>query len=145
MVAVKSSLVANSTEVRNHWSEYTEEVVRDHPLFIKRLRDYLFMTNIEQLMVLLEAYNFSADYSYEDDGTIAISLNEIDLVLGAASLEEAKLVLGRDILEYAEDWIRQGWYNTKNRRKHLPYVLKALLINDAKKLGESIICQVGEA
>ena len=36
------------------------------------------------------------------------------------------------------------WSAAPNRKNHIPYVLRALIINDADRIGDSIECQVGK-
>jgi len=49
------------------------------------------------------------------------------------------------ILEYSEDYYKdfeiwaKGW-----RIPHIPYVLKALMLNDLEKIGGLITCRPGE-
>lgn len=40
--------------------------------------------------------------------------------------------------------VRKEWSSAPNRKKHIPYTFKALIIDDVEKLGESIICQDGK-
>lgn len=136
----------NATAVRQDWSTVIENVVRDRPQFIKRTRDYLVLADIKLFESLLSAYQFSADMYVEADGSVTMSLDEIDLVENAKSQEAASLLLGKAILEYAEEFYDEFslWSAAPNRKSHIPYVLKALIINDAKKIGDSIICQAGK-
>jgi hypothetical protein len=87
----------------------------------------------------------SAKLLREDDGSVTLSLNELDLVENGKTEAEARLALGESILDYAEDFSDdfEYWSAAPNRKDHLPYVLKALSIHDAKILGDSIKCQAG--
>ncbi|MDR1930430.1 MAG: hypothetical protein LBQ44_07350 [Treponema sp.] len=135
----------NATEVRNRWSEYSDRVIREKPLFIKKTREYLFLSSFEQLDIILEAYGFTAKQYTETDGSVTLSLNEIDLIENGDTETNARLAMGRAILDYAEEYFNEFrfWNAAPNRKKHLPYILKALIINDAKTLGDMLVCQVG--
>jgi hypothetical protein len=135
----------NATEVRNNWSEYSDKVIREKPLFIKKTREYMFLSSLEQLCLILDGYDFSANLLKEENGSVTASLNEIDLIENADSEEGARLALGKSLLDYAEDYFDdfKVWNAAPNRKKHLPYVLKALTINDAALIGKSLICQHG--
>jgi len=79
----------------------------------------------------------------EADGSVTLSLNEIDLVENGKDESEARTKLAASILEYAEDYYNDFtyWGTAPNRRSHVPYVFKALFIGDIQKIGESIRCQ----
>ncbi|MDO4379730.1 MAG: hypothetical protein Q4D20_02535 [Clostridia bacterium] len=137
----------NSTQVRKNWSQAVDDVIREKPIFVKRTRDCFCMINDDMLLQLLSNCNYTAEEYVEDDGSITLSLNEIDLVENAETIEEAKTALGKAILEYADEYYGdlQYWSTAPNRKAHMPYVFKAIILNDAKKIGECIKCQVGES
>ena len=95
---------------------------------------------------VLETYKFTADRYIEDNGSVTLCLNEIDLAVNAGSEEEAIEKMSADILEYAGDYYNffDRWYASDNRRGHLPYVIKAIMLNDTEKIGGIITCRPGE-
>ena len=136
----------NATDVRRDWSAVIDTVVREKPAFIKRTRDQLILANTSTLMTLLEAYSFSASQFMEDDGSITISLDAIDLAENALTLQEAVNKMASAILEYATDYYNDfAFWSRGNRVSHVPYVLKALILNDLQKIGELIKCQPGKS
>ena len=139
-------LTMNATDVRKNWSEVSDNVVRVKPQFIKRTRDYMILTNIEFMEDLLDVYTFSATEFEETNGSITLSLNELDLVENAPTLKEAKHMLAKSILEYATEFYEEFkvWSAAPNRKKHIPYVFKALIMDDVQKIEECIICQAGK-
>ena len=135
----------SSTDVRRDWSKVIDTVIREKPAFIKRTRDELFLSNINVLLSLLEAYEFTATKYIEDDGSITLSSDSIDLVENAKSESEAILQLSKSILEYANDYYNDfSYWSRGNRASHIPYVLKALIINDPHKIGGLLKCHPGE-
>jgi hypothetical protein len=102
--------------------------------------------NSEILEILLSPYTFTADRYVEDDGSITLSLDEIDLVESGKDDAEAIINMAKDILVYAEHYLEfyEKWVSASNRKGHIPYVLKALMINDVEKIGELIVCRPGE-
>lgn len=135
----------NATDVRRDWSLVIDSVVREKPAFIKRTRDELFLSDISAVALLLEAYEFNAIIYAEDDGSITLSLEEIDLVENAPSESEAIIQLSKSIQEYANDYYNDFSYWCRgNRKSHFPYVLKALILNDADKIGGLIKCHHGK-
>lgn len=136
----------NATDVRRDWSAIMENVVREKPQFIKRTRDYMVLADVKLFENLLSAYHFTADRFIEEDGSITISLKELDLVENAQTEVEARELLGKSVLDYSEDYYNEFtlWSAAPNRKNHIPYVLKALIIDDAGKIGDSIECQAGK-
>ena len=136
-------LIMNATDVRKDWSAVIDNVVRIKPQFFKRTRDCLMLTDVRFLLTMLSAYQFTATIYKEEDNTVTISLNEIDLVENAETEELAKQQLAESIIEYAEDYYNDFayWSSASNRVEHMPYVIKALILNDAQQIGEQIVCQ----
>lgn len=139
-------LTMNATDVRKNWSEVSESVIREKPQFIKKTRDYMMLSNMEFMNVLLSGYQFTAVKYVESDGSVTLSLNEIDLVENADSEEEAIKAMSASILEYAVDFYKDFnfWSSANNKKSEIPYVFKALILDDVAKIGECIKCQVGE-
>jgi len=104
------------------------------------------LSNIKIIENLLEAYKFTADKYVEEDGSITLGLVEIDLAENGKDEDEAIRKMAEGILEYAEDYYSffDEWYHSTNRRSHLPYVVKVLILNDVDKIRELITCQPGE-
>jgi hypothetical protein len=141
-------LTLKATDVRRDWSTVMETAVREKPQFIKRTRDYMVLADLKFFENLLSAYQFTADEFTEVDGSITLSLNEIDLIENGKTEAEARNSLGRSILEYAEDFYKEFtlWSAAPNRKNHIPYIFKALSIDDSSKIGDSLVlCQAGKS
>ena len=143
---MKDMITLNATDVRNDWSTVVDTVVREKPQFIKRTRDCMLLSNIKLMETLLTAYTFTAEKFIEDDGSITLSLDQIDLVENAETESEAILLLAQAIIDYSEDYYNN--YNlysvAPNRKSHIPYVFKSLIIDDVNKIGELIQCHNGK-
>ena len=139
-------LTVNATDVRKDWSLVVDQVIREKPQFIKRTRDYMMLSDVRFLEVLLSGYSFSAERFAEEDGSITLSLNEIDIIENGKSEEEAKQKLAQSIIDYAEEFYSdfKYWSTAPNRIPHIPYVFKALILDDVEKIGEQIKCRDGE-
>jgi hypothetical protein len=138
--------ILNATDFRKEFSQTIDSAIREKPQFIKRTRDHLFLADFKFIDTLLSAYTFTAKRYVEDDGSVTLSLNEIDLAENSETDEAAKMKLAKSILQYAEDYYNEFeiWNAAPNRKGHIPFVFKALLIDDVKKIGELIQCQDGE-
>ncbi len=139
-------IMMNATDVRKEWSSVVDKVVRDKPQFIKRTRDRMWLSNLDIMEEILSVYQFTAEKFIEEDSSVTLSLNEIDLVENASSEREARRLMAYAIMEYASDFYKDYsyWSSAPNRRRHIPYIFKALITDDVDKLGESIICQNGK-
>ena len=137
--------IMNATAVRNDWSSVAESVIREKPAFIKRTRDYMFLSDFSVMESLLSAYSFNAEVFTENDASVTISLDEIDLVENAEDIPSAINKMANAILEYSEDFYKEFSYWSKGSGKsHIPYVFKALILNDVNKIGGLIKCRLGE-
>ena len=143
---MRDMLTLNVTDVRKEWSTVIDNTIREKPQFIRRTRDYMMLADIEFLEILLESYKFTANKLIEKDKSITLVLNEIDLIVNAKTEEEAKTKLAEEILEYAEDFYNEFnvWSIAPNRKAHIPYVFKVLILDDIKKIEELISCQNGK-
>jgi len=138
-------LTINATQARNEWSSIVDTTIREKPQFIKRTRDKLILADINLISELLSAYTFSANVFKEDNGSVTMSLNEIDLVENGDDEQDALYKLATSILEYAEDYYSDFLYWSRgDRASHKPYVLKALISNDIIEIGSMIKCHPGE-
>lgn len=139
-------IIVNATDVRKEWGSFIDSIIREKPKIVKRSRDYIFASSIDMLKEILKPYTFTAEMYKEDDGTVTISLNEIDLVENAPSKEEALKKLAYAVVEYARDYYDdfQYWFSAPNRKLHLPYVLHVLLQGNIEGVKRLIKCQHGE-
>lgn len=139
-------LTLNATDFRKEFSQTIDSAVREKPQFIKRTRDHLMLADVDFIDAILSAYNFTAKKYIEDDDSVTLSLNEIDLAENGGTEKEARKKLAESIIEYAEDFYNEFelWSAAPNRRDHIPFVFKALIIDDTDKIGDLIQCQNGE-
>lgn len=136
----------SATDIRKEWSAAIDSVVREKPLFIKRTRDYVVMSDVGTIECILEAYEYIADKYIEDDGSVTLSLRKMDLVENAPDEKSAIKKLAESIYEYAKEFYEEFslWSKAPNRKHHVPYVLRAIMLNDAKELESMILCQDGK-
>ncbi len=91
---------------------------------------------------ILQAYPFTALRYMEGDGSVTLSLNEIDIIENGKDEQEARLNMGKAILEYALDYYNEYemYSHSPNRKKHIPYIFKAMIIDSPKKIGDMLQC-----
>ncbi|RKJ42701.1 hypothetical protein D7X98_18865 [bacterium 1XD8-76] len=139
-------LMEQATTVRKQWSAVCDSVIHEKPKFIKRTRDRMWFSNLETISDILQVYQFTVLKYIEDDGSITFSLNEIDLVENGKNEQEVRLNMGKAILEYALDYYNEYemYSRSPNRKKHIPYIFKALIMDDPEKIGDMLQCQDGK-
>lgn len=140
-------IIEKATDVRKEWSAVCDSVIHDKPKFIKRTRDKMWFSNLDTMAEILKAYTFTANMLIEEDGSVTLSLNEIDLIENGADETAARLALGTAILEYSAEYYNNYTFysHSPNRKGHVPYIFKALIMDNPKEIGESILCQDGES
>ena len=139
-------LMEQATNVRKEWSAVCDSVIHNKPKFIKRTRDKMWFSNLEIMSEILEAYHFTAKRFQEADGSITLSLNEIDLIENGIDEKTARVNLGNAILEYSLDYYNEYelYSHAPNRKGHIPYIFKALIIDSPEEIGALIECQDGK-
>ena len=121
-------LIEKASDVRQHFSEFIDTVVRDRPGFLARNRDILATLNLEHLQVLLESLQFHANIRQDEHGDYVGTLQEIDDIVATGTTEQAVIAdLASNLTEYAEEYLTDNfrfYFHSPNRRAHFPYVLK---------------------
>lgn len=139
-------LMEQATAVRREWSAVCDSVIHEKPKFIKRTRDKMWFSNLDTMFEILQAYQYTALKYVEDDGTVTLSLNEIDIVENGKDENDARLKMGKAILEYATDYYNEYemYSHSPNRKKHIPYIFKALIIDSPERIGDMLQCPDGK-
>ena len=136
------SQAMNAPVVHKDWDSVIDDAVRVKPQFLKVERDCLFLSDVRLMGELLAGYSYSAVQMAEEDGSVTLALNELDLVENGFDEHDARMKLAASIIEYAEDYYADFpyWSSARNRKSHIPYVFKALFIGDAQRIAEAIRC-----
>ena len=139
-------VMEQATEVRKEWSSYCDGVIREKPIFIKRTRDKMWFSNLDTMSDILKAYSFTAYRYVEEDGSVTLSMNEIDLVENGATEQLARLALAKALLDYSEEYYSnyEMYSHAPNRKEHVPYIFRALIMYNPEKIGECFQCQDGK-
>ena len=133
-------IAVNATDVRKTFSLFIDRAVREKPVFIRRTRDTLILAKLDFLNALVDNCVFTAERFVESDGSITLSLDQIDVIANAPTEAEAVAELAGDMREYAMDYYDHysEWSVAPNRKDHLPYVIKLLIANDLLSIGRMI-------
>ena len=135
-------LTEKASDVRQHFSEFIDTVVRDRPGFLTRNRDILATLNLEHLEVLLESVRFHADIQPDGQGNYVGTLREIEDIVATGGTEQDVITdLARNLTEYAEEYLTDSfrlYFYAPNRRMHFPYVLKIAMQTDQERVANLI-------
>lgn len=133
---IKMNMVMNSTTVRNHFSEFVDNVVRDKPQFMKRNRDLISFFSEEQLNSLLEKYQFHVKVEKDEDGSFNVMDEKFDLIGWGDTPEEALNDFAEQLIEYAQEYYEDFamYFQSPNRRPHYPYILHVLSKNSVNEV-----------
>lgn len=88
----------------------------------------MWFSNLDTIYEILQAYPFSTVKYIEDNHSVTLSLNEINLVENGSDEQEARFNLGKSILEFSLDYYNEYelYSRSPNRKGHIPYIFKAV-------------------
>lgn len=131
----------NATEVRKHWSEFIDSVVRHKPAQVKRNRDILAVLSMDQLEALLESQKIKICIIQEEDGSFTGAIDHLDLAANESSIDQLKQTLLQDLVEYASEYMENfdSYFKSPNRKAHFPYIYKVnILVDSTEQLKEVV-------
>jgi len=101
------------------------------------------LAKVHFIKSLLSVYTFTAGRYIGPDGSVTLSLNELNLVENDKTEDETRTKLAASILEYAHDFYNDFnyWGAAPNLKGNIPYILKAIILDDVDKIAECIKCQ----
>ena len=135
----------NATDVRKAFSTVIDTAARERPVFIRRTRDHLMLADLGFVEALIHNCALTAERYREDDGSVTLALDQMDIAANAPSEPEALVALANDLQAYALDYYEHypTWSISPNRKEHLPFVVKVLIAGDLQKIGDMITCRDG--
>jgi len=138
--------ILNATDVRRHWSQFNDDVIRKGPRFVKRNRDVWAALSTEHLKAVFADFTFEAELFYEEDGTVTAALKGFDLVENGGDAAEALDLLVSELIEYAYEYEENfsRYFHAPNRKNHFPYIMNVLVQDHVDDVKGLIKCQVGE-
>lgn len=133
-----------SSEARANLGETLDEVYdKKMPVIIKKKvaggsKDFIFISK-EVFNDFLNDIDFSINVFNEDDGSITLELEELELISNGDTLETATEELVDDLIIYMGEYIEniQLYSITPNRKEHLKYIIKATIYEDKDSLIDS--------
>lgn len=139
---INDMIAIASPEAQKSWTQTIESASR-RPVFISDPAGSIAMLSIQTLSALLTNVQYEAAEFKEDDGSVTLSLDAMDIAVNAETLASAKFDLAQAILEYAEEYYSnfETYSASPNRRSHLPYIMKALIAESTEEIVAHIVCR----
>ena len=131
----------SATDVRKNWSQFNDDIVREGPRFVHRNRDEWAALSSDHLKAAFDHLQITATNFKEVDGTITMSVNELDIVENGDSIEEVLDLTADALIDYAREYMDffQQYFNSPNRKAHLPFVLKIIAQSDYEAVRSLIL------
>ena len=106
----------------------------------------MILCSANSLLEALSPVRFNMTTYKEEDGSVTISSDDLDLVENGETLAAAKESMAASILDYANEYYASFslYSSAPNRNAHIPYVYKALLLNSVEKIEEELHCRAGK-
>lgn len=128
----------NLTEARKEFSSLYDQVFNSlKPTIIKRKKtEEVLVLRVDQQKMLLANYSLKPEIVKEDDGSITLALDNLEIYSNGSSLEGAINELVEDLKVYASDYLQRSqlFLNAPNRKSHFPYILRVLLCDSDKDI-----------
>ncbi len=126
------------TEARNQFSTLYDSVFNSfNPAIVKRKQtEQVAMLRVDLLKMVLEDYKLIPEIIQEDDRSITLALDALEIYVNNSTLELAAKDLVEDIKVYAQDYSShsQLFLHAPNRTHHFPYVLRIMLCENDEEI-----------
>lgn len=126
------------TEARSEFSSLYSKVFNDYqPVIIRRRQaEEVMVMRTDLQKLLLEKYRLRPEVLHEEDGSVTLALDEVELYANGRTVEEAAQELARELKLYARDYFERShlFINAPNRRSHFPYILRVLLCDTDEEI-----------
>lgn len=128
----------NLTEARKEFSTLYDQVFNSFkPTIIKRKKsEQVMILRVDQQKMLLANYSLKPEIITEDDGSITLALDSLELYSNGTSLEDAIQDFVEELKIYASDYLQRSqlFLNSPNRKSHFPYILRVLLSDSDEEI-----------
>lgn len=128
--------ILNATDVRKHWGQFNDDVIREGPKFVKRNRDQWAALSTEHLKSAFSSFTFDIIYFSEEDGTVSAVLDGFDIVENGDNEDEVLELIVDELTEYAHEYQKNFnlYFHAPNRSSHFPYIMNVLAQEDTNKV-----------
>ena len=126
------------TDARKTFTELFNDVWhRSLPAIVNRKQtEEVLLLRRDLQQYILRPYSLKPEILPEDDGSITVALDLIDIAVNGPTLDKAIKELVKELKIYAEDY-RDNinlFLNAPNRKGHFPYVLRVWLCDNDQEI-----------
>lgn len=126
-----AEIAVKSSEVRNNWSSFVDDVLYRAPKFVQRNeRDSIVAMNLEIVKLITESLRYSVTLEHDEEANEWIASSDQSWIVESAETEhEAVSLYLESYLEWSVDYLKEfnTNYSAPNLKAQLPYILKALV------------------
>jgi antitoxin YefM len=127
------------TAARNGFTGVIDKVQNLTPVVIsprKQSEKPTFLFHETHVHELLAGYKFKLETIPEEDGSITLAMDQLELYSNGETVDEAVDALVEDIVMYANEYLDNPvrYHHAPNRRQHLPYILKIMVCNNTDEV-----------
>lgn len=126
------------TDARKDFSSMYNEVFNSYkPMIIKRKQaEEVLVLRTDLQKMLLSSFTLKPEIIHEDNGSMTLALDILEMYVNNETLEKALTDLAQDLKIYALDYLNRSqlFLNAPNRRSHFPYVLRILLCENDEEI-----------
>ncbi len=128
----------NFTDARKGLSSLYDQVFNSFkPAIIKRKKaEEVLLLRVDLQKMLLSHFSLKPEVILEDDKSVTLALDHLEIFVNGGSLEDAIQELIADLKYYSQDYIQRSqlFLHAPNRRAHFPYILRVLLCETDKEI-----------
>ncbi len=132
----------NLTTARQGFSElYTETFAQCRPSIIKRNKgEEILLIRADLQKMMLSAYTIKVKILNENDGSVTVTTEPLELWSNACDENTAMDELIKDLKMYADDYLSRAHYflQSPNRKEHFPYVLRIAMCHSDEEIKEAL-------
>ena len=132
----------NLSTARQRFSEvYTETYAQYRPSVIKRNKgEEILLLRSDLQKMLLQKHTIITNVIREDDGSVTITTEPLDLYANADNEDAAINELIQEMKDYANDYLDRASFflQSPNRRDHFPYVLRISLCQSDQEIRQML-------
>lgn len=126
------------TEARSQFSTLYDSVFNSfNPAIVKRKQtEQIAMLRVDLLKMILDDYKLNPEVIQEDDGSITLALDVLEIYANNSTLESAATDLIEDLKLYAQDYLKRSqlFLHAPNRTHHFPYILRIMLCENDNEI-----------
>ncbi len=128
----------NLTDARKSFSSLYDDVFNNFkPTVVKRKKtEEVLLLRVDLQKMLLSHFSLKPEIIYEDDTSITLALDSLDIFVNNTTLDKAINELIQDLKLYSQDYIERSqlFLHAPNRRSHFPYVLRIMLCENDEEI-----------